>query len=475
MSILDYFPYDKPREGQRQTLLEVERNIDKYDVFVIDAPVASGKSGVAVCIQRWLNAQAKSTTVVTNNNILRDQYLDDFDSMITVKAQTEYWLEKHDMTVKEFKQKIYKYGPKGNQYDKDRKDVTKSCSDSVVNSFTYMAHRLQRHCVIFDEAHTLLPYLRGLHARRLWTDEHQFPHDARTPADLLIWLNGIEDKNPLQERLKTSIETLAESTIFEFARENYRGDPRDCLKIIPLDVSEEPPVLWPAKVKKVVLLSATIGPADIKAMGLGLRRVKYIKTPSPIPYDRRPVKFCDTVNMSMRFQDDSVPKLAEAIKELASLNAGRGFVHATYSVAKKLREYLSDDPRFIFHTRSNKRVKFEQWCSSDPDMYQIFIGSGMTEGIDLSHDTARWQVLTKVPYPSLMSPAFRYLAKENPELYAWETSKEILQASGRICRGPNDYGVTYCLDSSFRVWYDKASETLPDWFQVENYYNAREL
>lgn len=49
MSILNYFPKDKtPRDPQRDILLWVEKNFNKYDVFVINAPVACHRKGEKV-------------------------------------------------------------------------------------------------------------------------------------------------------------------------------------------------------------------------------------------------------------------------------------------------------------------------------------------------------------------------------------------------------------------------------------------
>ena len=89
----------------------------------------------------------------------------------------------------------------------------------------------------------------------------------------------------------------------------------------------------------------------------------------------------------------------------------------------------------------------------------------MYEGIDLPYDAGRWQILAKVPYPSLADPAIKYMASIDEEYYAWETIKTVLQACGRICRTPEDYGVTYIFDKSFERLYNQNNELWPLWFQ----------
>ena len=103
-SILYHLPYEIPRQCQIDTLLMIEEHYDAYDCFVVRAPVGAGKSGIAAAIQSWQGGGA----IITNNNLLRDQYLEEFDWMKTVKAQEDYWIEKYKMTEKEFRKSIYK-------------------------------------------------------------------------------------------------------------------------------------------------------------------------------------------------------------------------------------------------------------------------------------------------------------------------------------------------------------------------------
>ena len=88
----------------------------------------------------------------------------------------------------------------------------------------------------------------------------------------------------------------------------------------------------------------------------------------------------------------------------------------------------------------------------------------MYEGVDLPDDLGRWQVITKIPWPSLGDAAIAALAERDPEWYLWETAKTVIQAGGRVSRHENDYGVTYCLDSSFMRLYNEGQHLLPRWF-----------
>jgi Rad3-related DNA helicase len=458
-----FFPFDKFRAGQSEILEIIESNWDKYDVIVVRAPVGFGKSPIASTIQaRELDA-GNGCCIVVPNNLLREQYLEDYPDMITIKRQDEYWIEQYKMTEAAFRKKIYKWGPKDSEYTRDYRAVRRKGTPVVANYYTYLAHKLQRNTLIVDEAHSLLGTLQDLSAKRIWKHEYRYPDDARSFYDLLQWVGSNPSDSKLK-RLRGVLESNSKSTLLRFANEPYRGEWKDCLKLLPLNVSDLPNPFWGSKVDKIVLMSATIGPMDIEKMGLSNRRVLYLDVPSPIPVDQRPIHFQPVGNMSFATQNDNLPDLAAKLIQLADSQPGKGFVHAPYNMASKLSIYLKDDDRFMFHNRGNKKEQYKRFYALPSSSNAVMVGSGMTEGLDLKYEVAQWQALTKVPYPSLSDPAMRHLAEDEPDYYNWLVSRDVMQASGRICRGPDDTGSTFLLDSQFDIWYNKYKSSLPSWF-----------
>lgn len=460
-----HFPFSTFREGQAEVLDTLEANWNKYDVFVIQAPVGFGKSPIAAAIQSREINDSNGCCILTPNNMLRDQYKKDFDWMRTVKSQDDYWIPEYKMTEREFRSRIYKWGPRHSEYTSDYKSVRRKGTNVVGNFYTYLAHKLQRNTLIIDEAHTLLGTLQELATKRIWQHDYSYPKDARNLLDLLQWIGPNPQDTKLQ-RLKQLLESTTKSALFRISTEKFDGVDKQCIKLMPLTVSDLPNPFWTKKVKKIVLMSATIDQMDVDRLGLSNRRVLYIKVDSPIPVARRPILFQPVGNMSYSYQDDNLGNLANELVALADHHKSKGFVHAPYSLAEKLRPLLQHDPRFIFHERerNNKQGQYNKFYALPPESRSVMVGSGMHEGLDLKYDVADWQVLTKVPYPSLADPAMRHLAEEEPEYYNWYVSKDVMQASGRICRAPDDEGCTYLLDSQFGVWYNKYNSNLPDWF-----------
>jgi Rad3-related DNA helicase len=89
----------------------------------------------------------------------------------------------------------------------------------------------------------------------------------------------------------------------------------------------------------------------------------------------------------------------------------------------------------------------------------------MAEGVDLRDDLSRFQIIMKVPYPSLGDK----LVKKRMHRWSWwypmQTIKTIVQAVGRSIRNEKDQAVTYILDADWQRFYNKNSSIFPDSFK----------
>lgn len=466
MGILDYFPKGMtPRDVQVNLLNQVEQGWQDSDVIVINASVAAGKSAISSTIAEWSAAiNGTRNTIVTPTKLLVDQYTSQFPSLNSLRAIDSYRCKRSGRL--KCKQQLLKknlgHYCDGCVLQKAKKDIA-SGGTGVCNTWIYYANRVYPDVAIFDEAHTLLPFLRELFASHKWQFKTNYPDSLRSYEDLIEWFN----QNGYLEMMQDMGFDSSPKYLIEPKMAKYRGQLKHQLRFLPIDISGQRPILWPPnKVKKIVLMSATISRKDIEYMGLDNRRVSYIEAGSPIEARRRPVKYEPVGNLSLDNQPESVPKLASRIRKLLRKHNGEaGLIHATYGLAAKLRPYLKDEPRLVWHSRSNKASQYQKFRRDGAEQGLVMVGSGMYEGLDLAGDSGRWQVITKVPYPSLEDPVTRYLMEQDEEYYHWETIKQLLQASGRICRKLDDYGVTYVVDSSFRRLYTQSQELFPQYWK----------
>lgn len=476
--ILSYFPAKhSPRRVQADALKAIEANWNHTDVFCVNVPVAGGKSDLGYCITKF----AKNSLILTPSRILVDQYLEDFNNLPHLKAKDDYLCDEcrtlgaascYDAArLRGSRTKpLYSASCLYPQHVKRARVVPYL----LCNYHVAMAHKIHRNTLVLDESHNMIPFIQDLAAKTLWQHKWHYPSGIQTHADLLSWLLTLPRNEAVQELVDILQDTCQRYTLERTQAEYGRSDKDgvrtelDCIKLKPIDIRDYPPVLWPkAQTKKIILMSATIGTMDVEALGLSRERgyrVTYIEAESPIPAANRPVVLDCSASMSYAAQDRNLHLLAAYVKRIKDRHGTEnGVVHLTYGLAHKLRKIL-DSSDFMWHTKENRSKVYEEFRSLPPNSSKVLFACGLYEGIDLKEDIARWQILAKIPWPSLADSAVRYMAQTNERWLAWETLKVVLQFSGRVCRTPTDTGTSYVFDSSYYRLEELASDLMPKWF-----------
>ena len=218
-----------------------------------------------------------------------------------------------------------------------------------------------------------------------------------------------------------------------------------------------------------IFLSAFLGAKPIFCQNLGLdpARVAWLKLSSAFDIENRRNTFIPTGSMGRKSIDATTPKMASAIVKLATKHAGeRGVIHCvSYKLGKEMYRLLRGTPignRILFPENADQRDAMFAEHSRSTDA--ILLSPSFAEGYDFKGDLARWQIICKVPYPSLGNLVVRARKDENEEWYGLQTVMKIIQASGRIVRSEDDYGETYILDSDFGFLLKKYEHLFPKWW-----------
>lgn len=477
-----YFPYDNPRDIQAEALDKLEANWNKYDIFIISAPTAFGKTALA----RTLIKQYHSVSVITPTNLLVEQFRNEFPDTPTLARLDSYWCAKWDRPCPITRAKLRNFCSLKRDDCKcpashDLSTAKHRRGPGIYNYHTYSAHKIHREVLVIDEAHNVISFIKDRMSSLIWKHDYKYPNGFSFDK-VREWLDTLpanKKKHKKIQLLKEAISSPVPTHVAQFSTEKFNGkgtrrgfpEDRDCIKLLPVDISDAPPILWPNEVKKVVLLSATIGRKDIEQLGIGRRgrKILYLDCKHPIPPENRPIVPLDTISVNYKsIQAGAVDVLAGEINNIADYHKGeKGVIHATYQLSGLLRGALTDSDRFMFHDRTNKGAVYKSFRDSDPRDGKVLIACGMYEGIDLPEDLGRWQVIAKIPWMSLGNPAIKHLSELDEAWYIWETLKTTIQAAGRICRTPTDFGTTYILDKTFRNLMEQAKYygMIPEWFQ----------
>lgn len=216
----------------------------------------------------------------------------------------------------------------------------------------------------------------------------------------------------------------------------------------------------------VILMSGTILDKNLfcQLNGLDVTKSTYYSIDSPFPLKNRPIYYMPVGKMSFKSKEETFKKYIPYIQKLLDKYKNKkGIIHTnSFELAKWIQDSVND-PRLVFHDSSNKDDVLKMHKESDEPT--VLVSPSMDTGVSFDNDYARFQIIAKIPYPSLASQKNRLRQKNNPEWYAWKTSASLQQACGRIIRSDLDYGDTIIIDESFSDLIKWSSHLLPKWFQ----------
>jgi Rad3-related DNA helicase len=470
MTILDYFA-GTPRRQQSYVLTELERLWRPRICYVINLPVGAGKSRVAAAISGWAASFDKTSAIVTPDSLLQKQYEREFPQLRSVWGGDEYHCLTYRQTcatTRAKKKGNCKSCPHAQSLARAKAGYERLMHLHTYRGVSAKGRRKEAlvgypNVLIVDEAHKLPDFLHT--EVKLWRYKHHWPMEMQTTEDILAWIDRKRDQPYAFERAaaKAIVTNREVKHYISRSLEVHHGKDQLVLKVAPLSPRLAKPTLWPRTVGSVILLSAT--PPDVEETGLDKYfDVEHIEAGSPIPPNNRQFVYVPLTKVTHAQMDTSFKDVAGLLYSLLDAHAEAGMVHVTYGDAEILRRYLTH-PRLMWHDRTNKNQIYRQFTTTEAGRGRVLIASGMAEGVDLAGDLARWQVLTKVPFPSLEDPFIAAKAEAYPEWYDRQAVTSILQAYGRVCRGPQDRGTTYCFDSKFGDLYDRRQYMFPTWFK----------
>jgi len=509
MSLLSNFPLPQPRRLQVEVMERIENAFSEGIRYVIvEAPVGSGKSAMAIAAA--LNYG--DSHILTPRKNLQDQYFDDFEKHINLmKGRSSYpCIYKDASKYTEIKAAIKRGDTpspsitgvsvaEGACSNGDTK-LYEACNsrhtcpyvialDSAiqnphvvhnVHSFIFQAYMHakfdRRGIVIVDEAHNLEDICRDFITKEI-TLPGKAGVDYEVPQfetigeyeEFLLQDKFIPRRTDSKDLYKQAVEVLLLTGMKDFVVDFTLDDffNRTTLKFIPRSIFGVPESLIFNFGERVLLMSGTIYDRDAFCRSLGIPPEKscFIQVPSSFHPSRRPIimKPEYMVNTSHATWDANLPELIRIIKlVMERFKGAKGLIHTpSYYTNSQIAKELQNEPRLMTHHQGDFRQKLEEFYESkDP---KVFLSPICQEGVDFKGDRARFQMILRVPYPSIGDRFIKSMMQGN---FAWYNRKALIvfgQEIGRINRSDEDHGVTILVDSRFTKFVSSNNKKLPRW------------
>jgi Rad3-related DNA helicase len=218
---------------------------------------------------------------------------------------------------------------------------------------------------------------------------------------------------------------------------------------------------------KILIMSATIlSPKTMcDSLGIDPSETYSVRFNSRFPVENRPIYFMPVGSLSYKNKAQTLPKIIGVVDHIMDKYGNvRGIIHThNMEIARLLTTRCKNRSRMLFQENwANKTDMLKHHGTTDNT---VIVAPAMHEGLDLKDDLARFQIIVKVPYPSLKdNPQLEARMKASNDFYDWLTALKLVQSTGRAVRSETDWAHTYILDSDFGWFRNKVERMLPKWF-----------
>lgn len=495
-------PFNSFRPHQKEAILKIMEHLDNgVENILLDAPVGVGKSLIAYVLSKSIwDLNKKNSYILTSTKYLQDQYLNDFDDLVTCKGRSNFICNKNGSPCSVGSCKVMNYhcdGKAKTQADGELdfdypEDEIETCPywkqkvDAInapvailnykyaLTETAYVKHLKPRDVAIIDEAHNteqeIMGFLEynisptqikkdvGYNFKFIDSNTAVYEDPLYEIADLYLKKAKKESEKLTREayiersenlkRLSISFRDDADNWIAQ--KEDYSGN----ISFKPIQVRDYSKHYLLSMADQKIFMSGSFLKPDVFAEDLGLDSYELVEIPSVIPPENRPIIKEYIGSMSSRNIDNNINNMANKVLEIVKRHPDeKVLIHTyTYTVSRKLEEAINqtnDDHkwRFLFHGSKNREQKTREFKESNDPM--ILSSPFSYEGVDFKYDDARVQIIVKNPFPSLHSAQIRL--RDVVSNYKWifqERCKVLSQMYGRAIRAADDYAVTYLLDSN---------------------------
>lgn len=219
---------------------------------------------------------------------------------------------------------------------------------------------------------------------------------------------------------------------------------------------------------KRLYMSATIGEpvAFAKDCGFGDEKHLDVDIPSMFDYTQSPIFYVCDYKLSFKEKDESLPYVVAMIERIVDMYGDkRGIIQTgSYQFAKYLQDHVNERVmgRFLLYDDSKEKqdgLNYFKQCNN-----KVLVGPSLVEGLSFDDDLSRFQIIMKIPYPSLKDKFVAAKQRVHPEWYSNTTAISILQGVGRGVRNEKDWCVTFVLDGCFTQLLKNSINMFPEQF-----------
>lgn len=319
-------------------------------------------------------------------------------------------------------------------------------------------------CLVMDEAHQLIGKIKDIFGYKMSnaTAMRLLGQEAKrtTNESVVAWLGRLVQIAATQKNKELDRKKISSLTSFMLGLDRllklditndkkfFIDDKSIEIDIKPLNMKYLKGLVF-APFNKILMMSATFPPNFCELLGITDDEVEHIHVASTFPKENRKVyvaKDMPVLNYKSELTKDH-PVVVGISRLIEKHKNDKGIVHCSnYNFFNQLKKVFEKNHRFIWVERGeNKTISLTKHSKSDQPT--ILVSASMTEGVDLKDDLSRFQIMVKLPFPTL-DDYTKKMMKIYSNYYENIVATNITQAYGRAVRTPDDHADFYILDGA---------------------------
>ena len=495
--LIEYFPEGfTPRDKQAKGLQQIGEAINRGAKYIIvQAPTGSGKSFISKTLSNITNEceddfrnlvfnyyaydeayagameqfEPHGLFALTTTKALQNQYKTLFDEATIFKGKTNYQCDVDDSATVDHAPCVIAPKQKRACWDEHRCPYYESRNNAIMEKFTILNyasffnlpdHLKYRQIIVADECSELEDeivknFSTVIDYKKLEQSDISYGSklNSEIPTKALGWLTDLIGAVDKAIEAYTS-RGKYENNKIEFIRQQYRRDLYESLiRVVDnwdktqyiIEKDSEKATFTPLKVDQlthclfdfadvVILMSATIVDKDSFAKTLGIEKYEYVEIESTFDPKKSPIYCHSKYPLNYKTLNKFLPSVAEIAKTLADSHKDeKGIIHThSFQITQALQKVLKGK-RYLFREEgvTNEDIIMEHSVRTDDT---VLVSPSLTMGLDLKGDLGKWQIIIKLPYPSLASKRVKKMFEDNPAWYRMRMLMALVQASGRCTR-----------------------------------------
>jgi Rad3-related DNA helicase len=215
----------------------------------------------------------------------------------------------------------------------------------------------------------------------------------------------------------------------------------------------------------IIMSSASVNMKTASLMGLEKEYCAYLEYDHSFPPESRMLTYIPTVKVRYKMSYEEKEAWVARMDEIIETRQDRkGIIHTiSYPRAQEIIRMSKFAHMMVSHRSKDAGATIRRFkASSRP---QVLVSPSVSTGWDFPGSECEYQIISKVPYPSIASNLMKARIEEDKQYLPYLAKQDMTQMVGRGTRQKDDFCENFIIDDLFDKFKDRYKKFSPKYFR----------